>query len=327
MEHHNTHTGRQPVKCTLCDETFRRYSNMVQHRDRHHFNKRAKVRDFVCQCGAVFHSRAKLQWHQETHDGKPKACSYCSDKFVHASSLTRHVRRTHNEYFLPDKGKTGALAQNVPCPVCKQVYLRSNLRAHLLTHSGQRPHSCVVCNKSFTTKWNLKLHRWTHAARSAKPFRCTLCSGAFVRRAEFVAHMHAHRAQRPYTCNICGCQFIRKYNCQRHVREHDAAKRFVCKVPDCGKAFHRSYYLSEHMKVHSGARPFACTVCGKTSSNKSNHNKHVKIHHAREPVATEAWLYSVTIKQNKFTTIYQIKNLAFDMLGYKNYLWTKYDYH
>ncbi|XP_045449266.1 zinc finger protein 77 [Melitaea cinxia] len=289
-EHHNVHTGRAPVKCTLCDDTFRRYSNMVQHRDRHHFKKKTKVRDFVCQCGAVFHSRAKLLWHKETHDDKPKACVYCSDKFVHAASLTRHIRRTHNELFLadrPDRTDRGR-AENVPCPVCKQIYLRSNLRAHLLTHSGKRPYHCVICNKAFTTKWNLKLHRWTHLSRSAKPFKCNLCKGAFIRHTDYVSHMNAHKSVRPYTCNYCGCQFIRKYNCQRHVREHEMAKKYVCKVPECGKSFHRSYYLSEHMKVHSGARPFSCNICGKTSSNKSNHNKHVKIHHAREPIATEA---------------------------------------
>ncbi|CAH0399020.1 unnamed protein product [Chilo suppressalis] len=286
MEHHNIHTGRAPVKCTVCDDTFRRYSNMLQHRDRHHFQKKPKVRDYVCQCGAVFQSKAKLQWHRETHDPRPKACLYCSDKFVHAASLTRHVRRTHNVYYLSEKqkGKT----ENVPCPVCKQIYLRTNLRAHLATHTGARAHVCVICSKAFTTKWNLKLHRWTHLARSAKPYKCALCKGAFIRHAEYVAHMNAHRAVRPYTCNYCGCKFIRKYNCQRHVREHENDKKYVCKVPECGKSFHRSYYLSEHMKVHSGARPFSCNICGKTSSNKSNHNKHLKIHHAREPVATEA---------------------------------------
>ncbi|XP_014359734.2 uncharacterized protein LOC106711842 [Papilio machaon] len=285
-EHRNVHTGRMPIKCTVCDDTFRRYSNMAQHRDRHHFQKRAKVRDFVCHCGAVYHSRAKLLWHKETHDSKPKSCLFCSDKFVHSSSLTRHVRRTHNAHFLSDKVKGKEV--NVPCPVCKQIYLRSNLRAHLLIHSGKKPYPCVICNKSFTTKWNLKLHRWTHMSRSAKPFKCHLCKGAFIRYTEYISHMNSHKSLRPYTCNYCGCQFIRKYNCQRHVREHEMAKKFVCKVPECGKSFHRSYYLSEHMKVHSGARPFSCNICGKTSSNKSNHNKHVKIHHAREPVATEA---------------------------------------
>ncbi|XP_013192919.1 uncharacterized protein LOC106136812 [Amyelois transitella] len=285
MEHHNAHTGRAPVKCTVCDDTFRRYSNMVQHRDRHHFQKKAKVRDFVCRCGLVFHSRAKLQWHAETHEERPKACLYCSDKFVHAASLTRHVRRAHNDCYTA--ARRGS-ADNVPCPVCKQVYLRTNLRAHLQTHSGKRPFLCIICNKAFTTKWNLKLHRWTHMSRSAKPFKCTLCKGAFIRQTEYISHMNAHKSVKPYTCNYCGCQFIRKYNCQRHVREHEMAKKYVCKVPECGKSFHRSYYLSEHMKVHSGARPFSCNICGKTSSNKSNHNKHVKIHHTRESVATEA---------------------------------------
>ncbi|CAH0582870.1 unnamed protein product [Chrysodeixis includens] len=288
-EHHNVHTGRAPVKCTLCSDTFRRYSNMVQHRDRHHLAKRAKVRDFVCQCGVVFHSRAKLRWHQETHAPRPRACLYCSDKFVHAASLARHLRRKHNHHFQPPQPAPGhAAPDNVQCPVCNQVYLRSNLRTHLQTHSGQRPFLCIICNKSFTTKWNLKLHRWTHMSRSAKPYKCSLCKGAFIRHTEYISHMNAHKSVRPYTCNYCGCQFIRKYNCQRHVREHEMAKKYVCKVAECGKSFHRSYYLSEHMKVHSGARPFSCNICGKTSSNKSNHNKHVKIHHAREPVATEA---------------------------------------
>ncbi|KAJ0177610.1 hypothetical protein K1T71_006483 [Dendrolimus kikuchii] len=286
MEHHNVHTGRAPIKCTLCDDTFRRYSNMVQHRARHHLQKRAKIKDYICHCGAIFHTKAKLRWHKETHEEKPKSCLYCSDKFVHAASLTRHVRRSHNEYYVaePLRGKV----DNVPCPVCKQIYLRTNLRAHLLTHSGKRPFLCIICNKSFTSKGNLKLHRWTHMSRSAKPFKCHLCKGAFIRQTEYISHMNAHKSVRPYTCNYCGCQFIRKYNCQRHVREHEIAKKYVCKVPECGKSFHRSYYLSEHMKVHSGARPFSCTICGKTSSNKSNHNKHVKIHHAREPFATEA---------------------------------------
>ncbi|XP_041968022.1 uncharacterized protein LOC121725233 [Aricia agestis] len=285
-EHHNIHTGRAPFKCTMCDDTFRRYSNMVQHRDRHHLKKKARVRDFVCACGLVFHSAAKLLWHRETHDERPKACPYCSDKFVHAASLTRHVRRSHNALYVSERlrGKV----DNVPCPVCKQVYLRTNLRAHMQTHSGKRNFHCVICNKYFTTKWNLKLHRWTHMSRSAKPYKCTLCKGAFIRQSEYISHMNAHKSVRPYTCNYCGCQFIRKTNCQRHVREHEMAKKYVCKVPECGKSFHRSYYLSEHMKVHSNSRPFSCNICGKTSSNKSNHNKHVKIHHAREPIATEA---------------------------------------
>lgn len=150
------------------------------------------------------------------------------------SSLTRHIRRAHNERFLPNEER---VSENVECPICKGVYLRSYLEVHVRNHSGHKPFTCLVCNKSFTTKWNLKLHKWTHASRTAKPFKCDQCKGAFIRESDYVAHMNAHKSVKPYTCNYCGAQFIRKYNCQRHVKEHEKVKTFSCQV--CGKSFHR----------------------------------------------------------------------------------------
>lgn len=281
-EHRNIHTGEAPIKCPLCDETFRRHSNLVQHRNRHHLNIKKKVKDYICFCKEVFHSKKKLAWHKEIHDAKPKSCTHCNEKFIHMSSLTRHMRRAHNDRFLPNGHKH---AENVECPICKGVYLKSSLEVHIRNHSGQRPYSCLICNKDFTTKWNLKLHKWTHASRVSKPFKCDQCKGAFIRESDYIAHMNSHKSIRPYTCNHCGAQFIRKYNCQRHVKEHENDKMFNCKV--CGKSFHRSYYLKDHMRIHSGLRPYSCHICGKTSTTKSNHNKHVQIHHAREPVSTE----------------------------------------
>lgn len=281
-EHHNVHTGNAPIKCNLCDETFRRHSNLIQHRNRHHLNVKKKLKDFVCPCGEVFHSKSKFNWHKEIHEAKPKSCRYCYEKFIHMASLTRHIRRAHNQRYVPDTTREN---ENVECSICKGVYLKSSLEAHQYTHTGKKQHSCPICNKEFTTKWNLKLHKWTHAAPTTKPFRCETCQAAFIRQSDYTSHMNSHRSIRPYTCNYCGCKFIRKYNCLRHVREHEEGKSFNCEI--CNKSFHRSYYLKEHMRVHSGIRPFSCHICGKTSATKSNHNKHMKIHHAREPVSTE----------------------------------------
>ncbi|XP_043262170.1 uncharacterized protein LOC122402983 isoform X1 [Colletes gigas] len=281
-EHTNGHTGNAPVKCNLCNETFRRYSNLTQHKNRHHLNIKKKLKDYICHCGEVFHTKKKLAWHKETHDEKPKACTYCNERFIHMASLTRHMRRAHNRRFVPDAQRE---SENVECPICKCIYLRSSLAVHMRVHNGERPYECQVCSKAFSTKWNLQLHKWTHAARSTKPFKCNQCSAAFYRHSDYTAHMNSHRNVRPYTCNYCGAQFIRKYNCLRHVKEHEENKAYTCNV--CNKTFHRSYYLKEHLRVHSGARPYTCHICGKSSGTKSNHNKHVRIHHAREPVNTE----------------------------------------
>ncbi|XP_072766075.1 uncharacterized protein [Anoplolepis gracilipes] len=281
-EHTNGHTGNAPVKCSLCNETFRRYSNLTQHKNRHHLNIKKKLKDYICHCGEVFHTKKKLAWHKETHDEKPKACTYCNERFIHMASLTRHMRRAHNRRFVPDAQRE---SENVECPICKCIYLRSSLAVHMRVHNGERPYECQVCSKAFSTKWNLQLHKWTHAARSTKPFKCNQCSAAFYRHSDYTAHMNSHRNVRPYTCNYCGAQFIRKYNCLRHVKEHEESKAYTCDV--CNKTFHRSYYLKEHLRVHSGARPYTCHICGKSSGTKSNHNKHVRIHHAREPVNTE----------------------------------------
>lgn len=281
-EHMNTHTGNAPITCKSCGMVFKRYSNLIQHRNRHHLNLKPKKRDYVCHCGQVLPSKKKFEWHKEIHDEKPKSCPYCSDKFVHTMSLTRHVRRVHDTRYVPKKEREG---ENVECPVCNQVFLKSSLNTHLKMHTTSQRFPCHICGKDFTTKWNLQLHRWIHASRSSRPFKCTLCKAAFVRKQDHTSHMNSHRSVRPYTCNHCGCQFIRKYNCIRHMREHEETKNFACTI--CNKTFHRNYYLTDHMRTHSNTRPFTCHICGKASTCKSNHNRHLQIHHAREPQNTE----------------------------------------
>lgn len=280
LEHLNTHSGESPLQCKLCSKRFRRYSNLIQHRNRHHLKIRPKEKDFICACGEVFHSAAKIAWHRETHEMKPKCCPYCRERFMHRNSLSRHIRLSHAERFNVIKSDA-----SVECAICKKKFLKSSLKAHMVSHTSKAEFGCTICNKGFTTKWNLKQHKWIHASRSSKPFKCTMCPKAFIREAEYTAHMNTHKAIKPYTCDHCGCQFARKYNWLRHTREHERPKGFRC--DDCGKMFHRAYYLTEHQRKHTGERPFECIICGKTSTTKTNHNKHVKIHHARDPLAAE----------------------------------------
>lgn len=281
LEHLRTHTGITPISCSECPLKFRRYSNLVQHKNRHHRNIKKELKDYVCHCGDVFHTKAKFNWHKEIHDQKPKGCPHCRERFIHTNSLQRHIRLTHPEKY------NFKLSKTVNCPICSKLYLKSSIKIHINTHRVLTEYKCTICQKAFSTKWNLKQHRWIHACRSTKPFKCKIqtCTKAFVRETDFITHMNAHKAIKPYICDYCGCQFSRKYNKLRHVREHESPKKHVCTI--CNKSFHRAYYLTEHLRIHSGERKFSCNICGKTSATKTNHNKHIKIHHARDPLTAE----------------------------------------
>lgn len=281
-DHNNIHSGEAPYKCPMCNLSFKRQSNLIQHKNSLHLKVKRKIKDYFCRdCGEIFHSIKKLQWHKEIHDPKPKQCMYCSERYVHSTSLTRHIRHAHDSTYLPKP----TTSLNSQCPVCKITCIKTSLAQHMKLHTGDRPFQCNVCSKDFSTNWNLQMHKWTHASRNTKPFKCNQCKCAFYILSSYQAHMRSHRNIRPYTCNYCGRQFIRKYNCVRHVKEHETKKSYCCAV--CNRTFHRSYYLTEHMRTHTGVKPYTCHICSKTSTTKSNHNKHVRTHHAREPVNTE----------------------------------------
>lgn len=146
-KHHLWHKGEKPYTCHLCPAAFM-YSN-------------------------------DLDRHSLVHTGeRPHACSVCQKSFAQKKNLDFHMYRVHSGPVprgSDGNGMTGPLLpsglssgtspglpqvdENLSCHLCPAVFeCSSDMDKHVVTHIGERPHICPLCQKCFAWKNNLVLH-------------------------------------------------------------------------------------------------------------------------------------------------------------------------
>ncbi|KAM6961443.1 zinc finger protein 710a isoform 2-T2 [Aplochiton taeniatus] len=166
------------------------------------------------------------------------------------------------------------------CRMCEKSYTsKYNLVTHILGHNGIKPHECLHCGKLFKQPSHLQTHLLTH--QGTRPHKCTVCEKAFTQTSHLKRHMLQHSDVKPYSCRFCGRGFAYPSELRSHENKHENGQCHVCS--QCGMEFPTYAHLKRHLTSHQGPTTYQCTECHKSFAYRSQLQNHLMKHQNVRP--------------------------------------------
>ncbi|XP_076005571.1 uncharacterized protein znf366 isoform X2 [Genypterus blacodes] len=238
-----------------------------------------------------FYPREDLRAGQRRRDGAPRSGATSAEKL----GVNVHV----DESYYVD---VGGDQKRWKCRMCEKSYTsKYNLVTHILGHNGIKPHGCHLCGKLFKQLSHLHTHLLTH--RGMRPHKCKVCHKAFTQTSHLKRHMMQHSDVKPYSCSVCGRGFAYPSELKAHELKHEKGQENVC--VECGLDFPTLAQLKRHLTVHRGPTLYRCAECQKTFQYPSQLQNHMMKHKDIRPyICSECgmeFIQSHHLKQHTLT--------------------------
>ncbi|XP_041091100.1 zinc finger protein 1035 [Polyodon spathula] len=221
-------------------------------------------------CGESFDLHKQLQRHKREHSGLgPYRCAQCPRTFHYPSDLMRH---THIRSLGKRPNEDPAETVTHTCIFCeKQFSSRQLLIRHREVHRHQIRFQCTRCEKSFTIRKSYQQHRRKHLSEEEEEERDKGKSRSYEDDSD---------SEPCLPCHVCGKSFASVAALEEHQRSHLGKQPHEC--GQCGQSFLQESQLRHHQRSHES--PFQCGPCGRGLPSLLALRKHQKTHNAQRPI-------------------------------------------
>jgi len=244
---------------SLSSLPFTTNDDLIRHVQSEHDGRRFWCNYEVCTENHIAYTKlANMKAHLSDIHGLNRSqcqflyhCTQCQLRFTSKTDLQVHQAQIHG------------LRSNWNLDSQERSKKKEAIESFL--QSFQKKPKCSICNKSFETTEEVKMHEELHSSDEAN-FNCLLCGKEFSTTLDLFRHVYSEHEDLPYRCGRvdCAARFDSQRKLQTHWEvghNHIMDKRFKCE--QCNYQSHLANRLEIHLLTHA-EKSLNCPVEGCT---------------------------------------------------------------